>query len=206
VGRREELVMPDTGLPWEIPYAAPADLVRDWPALSEDVADAVAAGLSAAGPAGIGSNVVQTVKTDTFITSSGTYTTVTGLTVSITPTLATSKILVIADVKVGQTNSGRTANIRLVRGASALYVGDAASSRTSSSFGAVGQFSTAGFGMFGPTLVFLDSPNTTSSTTYGFEIMSPNSGSAVVNRYGDDADDSNRPRTASSITVIEVAP
>jgi hypothetical protein len=40
--------MPDTGAPWNIPYAAPADLVRDWPALSEDVAEAVADGLEAA--------------------------------------------------------------------------------------------------------------------------------------------------------------
>jgi hypothetical protein len=42
--------MADTGAPWFIPYAEPADLVRDWPGLSEDVADAVAAGLTAAGP------------------------------------------------------------------------------------------------------------------------------------------------------------
>jgi hypothetical protein len=41
--------MADTGAPWNIPYAEPAELVRDWPALSEDVAEAVAAGLSAAG-------------------------------------------------------------------------------------------------------------------------------------------------------------
>jgi hypothetical protein len=40
--------MPDTGAPWNIPYAAPSDLVRDWPALSEDVAEAVADGLQIA--------------------------------------------------------------------------------------------------------------------------------------------------------------
>jgi hypothetical protein len=28
--------MPDTGAPWNIPFAAPADLVRDWPDLSEE--------------------------------------------------------------------------------------------------------------------------------------------------------------------------
>jgi hypothetical protein len=41
--------MADTGAPWNIPYAEPSNLVRDWPALSEDVAEAVAAGLSATG-------------------------------------------------------------------------------------------------------------------------------------------------------------
>jgi hypothetical protein len=41
--------MPDTGAPWNIPYVENADLVRDWPADSLLVANAVAAGLSAAG-------------------------------------------------------------------------------------------------------------------------------------------------------------
>ena len=41
--------MPDTGSPWNIPYVENADLVRDWPADSLLVANAVAAGLSAAG-------------------------------------------------------------------------------------------------------------------------------------------------------------
>jgi hypothetical protein len=40
--------MADTGAPWNIPFAEPSDLVRDWPALSESVGTAVAAGLSAA--------------------------------------------------------------------------------------------------------------------------------------------------------------
>jgi hypothetical protein len=40
--------MADTGAPWNIVYAEPSDLVRDWPALSEDVADSVVAGLNAA--------------------------------------------------------------------------------------------------------------------------------------------------------------
>ena len=39
--------MPDTGAPWNIPYVENADLVRDWPADSLLVANAVAAGLSA---------------------------------------------------------------------------------------------------------------------------------------------------------------
>jgi hypothetical protein len=40
--------MPDTGAPWAIPYAAGSDLVSAWPALSEDIADEVAAGLTRA--------------------------------------------------------------------------------------------------------------------------------------------------------------
>jgi hypothetical protein len=33
--------MADTGAPFEVPYAEPTDLVRDWPGISEDVADKV---------------------------------------------------------------------------------------------------------------------------------------------------------------------
>jgi hypothetical protein len=58
--------MPDTGAPWNIPYVESTDLVSDWPADSLALANAIAAGLDDAGNAGIGSNVVQAVKTDTF--------------------------------------------------------------------------------------------------------------------------------------------
>jgi hypothetical protein len=34
--------MPDTGLPWEIPYVDPTDLVRDYPQASEDLAEQIA--------------------------------------------------------------------------------------------------------------------------------------------------------------------
>jgi hypothetical protein len=39
--------MADTGAPWNIPFATPTNLVRGWPALSEDVADAVVDALDA---------------------------------------------------------------------------------------------------------------------------------------------------------------
>jgi hypothetical protein len=202
--------MPDTGLPWEIPYAAPADLVRDWPALSEDVADAVAAGLSAAGPAGIGSNVVQTVKTDTFTTSSTSFTDVTGLTATITPSSATSKILVIANVSFSISvpgSSGRAAQIRLTGGGADTYVGNAAGSRlavaaqTGENFTASHDVSR---GEQNATLVYVSSPNTTSPVTFKVQ-MRQNDGTGVVNRTGNDTDSVYYSRTPSSITAIEVA-
>jgi hypothetical protein len=39
----------NTGAPWNIVFAEPSDLVRDWPSLSEDVAESVADGLSGTG-------------------------------------------------------------------------------------------------------------------------------------------------------------
>ena len=41
--------MPDTGAPWNIPYVEAADLVSDWPADSLALANAIDAGLDAAG-------------------------------------------------------------------------------------------------------------------------------------------------------------
>jgi hypothetical protein len=152
--------MPDTGSPWNIPYAAPADLVRDWPDLSEDVADAVAAGLSAAGNAGIGSNVVQTVKTTDFTTSSTSYVDVTDFDVTITPSTATSKVLVLVDYNVSQ-SSGNQTRTQLLRDSTVLAV------------------DILEFDFFGSerlrnrpfhTIVWLDSPATTSATTYKLQI------------------------------------
>jgi len=40
--------MADTGSPWFIPYVEPGDLVRDYPAASEALGTAIAAGLTAA--------------------------------------------------------------------------------------------------------------------------------------------------------------
>jgi len=52
---------------------------------------------------------------------------------------------------------------------------------------------------------FLDSPNTTSATTYKFQITRMDgNGSSFVNKAESDADAASVPRTASSITVMEI--
>jgi hypothetical protein len=197
--------MPDTGLPWEIPYAAPADLVRDWPALSEDVADAVAAGLSAAGPAGIGSNVVQTVKTDTFTTTSATYTTVTGLSATITPTSNTAKVLIIVQVTHAMGAAGvGYGHFRVAGGNATTYVGDASGSRISGVFGG-GSESTDTLSALSETIVYVDSPASASPTTYQLEVRTASTGSVHINRSQNDGSNAFNNRGASSITLIEVA-
>ena len=198
--------MPDTGSPWNIPYVENADLVRDWPADSLLVANAVAAGLSAAGNAGIGSNVVQTVKTDVFTTTSTSYTVITGLTATITPTSATSKILVLANVKgaSNQATSGGGLQYRLMRDSTAIYIGDASGSATQAS----GQLGTRLTGsealLISDTAVMLDSPATTSAVIYSVQVRA-NAGTAFINKPESTSTDSATTRAASGITVIEVA-
>ena len=200
--------MPDTGAPYFIPFADPTDLVRDWPALSEDVAEAVADGLDAAGNAGIGSNVVQTVKTDTFSTASSTYQDVTGMSVTITPSIASSKVLVIVSASVGQ--SGVTSSssvIRLSGGDSTTsLVGDAAGNRFSAAHALTDRNTSVwdtGRSQIEMTIVYLDSPNTTSPVTYTLQMAAD--GTAWLNRSGNDIDGGRGARTASTITAIEVA-
>ena len=144
--------------------------------------------------------VLSTSKTDTFSTSSATYTDVTGLSVSITPTLATSKVLVIVNLQAS-VSADISVMFQLVRGSTAIDIGDTAGSRTRASFALLQDNTTLQQGNL--ALNFLDSPATTSATTYKMQ-MFVNSGTGYINRTGSDADSLGRPRTASNITVMEV--
>jgi len=163
--------------------------------------DADASGLLAEA-GGIGSNVVSVTKTDTFTTTSTSYTDITGLTVSITPSSATSKVLVLFNVFLGQ-NTSAFANLRLVRDSTDIAIGDASSTLdqvTASSWtgGADNHFTVA-------SASFLDSPATTSATTYKVQLRCAGpSQLQYVNRSRRDTGTTD-PRAVSSITVIEVA-
>jgi len=156
-------------------------------------------------PSGVGGKVLQivsTVKTDTFATNpSSTYIDVTGLSVSITPSSASNKIL----IQISISGSGKTAvniaHFRLVRGSTAIYLGDSAGNRATGFATAIDSDANSQEHVSG---VFLDSPSTTSSTTYKIQTVS---GDVVhVNRSADDTDALSRRRTASTITVMEIAP
>jgi hypothetical protein len=108
--------MPDTGLPWEIPYAAPADIVRDWPALSEDVADAVAAGLTAANI-----SVSQVTATTNFTTTSTSLVNVTGATFTITPKAATNRFLMMFAANYTNSNGSNKCFWRFRRDSTDLF-------------------------------------------------------------------------------------
>ena len=144
--------------------------------------------------------VVSTNKTDTFSTTSTSYTDITGLSVSITPTLATSKVLVM--VSFSASVSGDIAVMfRQMRDAVAINIGDTAGSRTRASASLLINNNVYQQGTF--NWQFLDSPATTSATTYKVQ-MFVNTGTGYINRTGEDSDAATRPRTAANITVMEV--
>jgi hypothetical protein len=156
-------------------------------------------------PAGIGSNVVQTVKTNTFSTTSTSFTAITGLNVTITPSSSSSKILVLFDVQMFVGN-GRAQGVRLMRGTTAIGIGDASSSRPRSSAAtAIGTItSVADRNQWSVSRAILDSPLTTGAVTYSVEFYT-NAGTGYVNRSTEDSDGTLGPRSVSTITAIEVA-
>jgi hypothetical protein len=145
--------------------------------------------------------VVQTIKTDTFSTTSGTLTDLTGLSVNITPTSASNKVLI--DFTIGQmgVSSIAVVGFALLRGSTVIGAGATAGSRTLTSVGGV--FPTDRGSSLSYT--FLDSPATTSSTTYKVQVYINSGLTVYVNRSNSDVDQSIYCRTASTITVSEIA-
>ena len=149
--------------------------------------------------------VAQVVKSDTFSTSSSSFTDLTGLSVSITPSSASNKILVLGSVTGSCTGAG-SAHIRYLRGSTAIGIGDASSSRTRDSVGGIDNGATPADSALSSSFVFLDSPATTSSTTYKAQVHQGDGGGTLyINRTTQDNDDNNNGRYASTITVMEIA-
>lgn len=148
--------------------------------------------------------IVQTVKTDAFSTSTSGFVDITGLSANITPSSNTSKILVICHVTCG-IDGGTTARhlLQLQRDSSDIYEGDAAGSRTRTTTAATINSTT---GVQAASIVFLDSPATTSSVEYKVQSAEGNLSTATrtVNRSFIDTDAATRSRYASSITLMEV--
>ena len=151
--------------------------------------------------------VVQTTKTDTFTTTSTSYVDVTGLTASITPSSASNKVLVFATLSGSTVNAVGGAPV-LLRGSTVINQADAASNRNRSSFSG-GLHTGDGSGDIYMTLnastLCLDSPSTTSSVTYKVQVKSFTGGGVFINRTENDADDGDRLRSVSTITLMEVA-
>jgi len=147
--------------------------------------------------------VVQTVKTDTASTSSESWNDITGLSVSITPASSSNKILVFADINFGTNDNSCFLFFKLVRGSTDIYVGNASGSRTRATTGSA---SSGGANTIHCGINYLDSPATTSSTTYKIQWYNQNpSFSSYLNRSWNDTDASSYTRNPSSITVMEIA-
>jgi hypothetical protein len=163
-----------------------------------------ATGLKWATPAAGGGKVLQvvsTTKTDTFSATTSTFTDITGLSVTITPSATSSKILVMYSMNVSNNTDDRFWS-RLMRGSTAIAVGDAASTRipvTNASALMSDQVA-----MVTLSNDFLDSPSSTSALTYKVQGRAIDPAYIGVNRTRLDIDAAYTPRGVSTITVMEI--
>lgn len=170
------------------------------------------AGVSVFFPSAISvSSAVVQVKSTTLTssfsvaTALGTYAAITGLTVTITPTSASNKILLLASVSCNFTPAQGLTGI-LTGGNCANYRGDAAGNRQQAASGIASGADRTNQSM---GFNFLDAPATTSATTYGVSMnFVANSGTQTIYVNRDPIDDNQfyTARYASTITAIEVAP
>lgn len=149
--------------------------------------------------------VVQSTKTDINSITGGTYQDL-GLSVSITPSSATSKVLVLLYASISSPDSSYDMKLRLLRGSTPVLLGDAASSRPRASTALNLSWSSGSYGAGNAAINYLDTPATTSATTYKLQAMSYSSYSIYINRGPNDTDTSGyEARSASSIIAMEVA-
>jgi len=162
-----------------------------------------AQGAPAAGANGKILQVVQTVKTDTYSSSwNNSWQDITGMSVTITPSSTNSKVLVMITI------SGYVewdVGWRIDRSGTTLAVGDSSGSRLR----AMAEWPVANGSRNNETatasMIYLDSPSTTSSRTYKLQAYS-NGQTVYLNRGGADGDSDDDARTISTITVMEVGP
>ncbi len=150
--------------------------------------------------------VVQTVKKDRFTAQSQTSVDITGLSVSITPSSASNKILVHSSVYVN--GNAIYYAMRLARDSdNTIFIGDVNGSNTSQTRATFGGYMASTMDTQTIVTSYLDSPNTTSATTYKMQVYSPYSSSYVVGINSTVALDNYGYVTngTSSITVMEVA-
>jgi len=167
-----------------------------------------AANLTGSLPAGMGGKVLQVVQTtftgtQTVTTPShGYFTNITNLQASITPSSTSSKILIMLNVNVMHPND-KIIHAKMSGGNSASFIANAANNRARAASSVTGQNYTAQM----LTLTYLDSPNTTSSTTYTPQMGGNYTGTTWAINYNviNDSDVAYITRSASSMILMEIA-
>lgn len=142
--------------------------------------------------------VVSTTKTDTFTTSSTSKVDITGMSASITPQSTSNKILVDVNLSYGGNNFNFYCD--LLRGST--VIGAPGSGNNNCTVSLCGITNTT-YQIFNSPILFLDSPSTTSATTYKLQIACQSGGEFFLNRSKRDGTADST--CSSSITLMEVA-
>lgn len=153
---------------------------------------------------GIVKQIKRAVKTDTFSTASSSFVDVAGLSVSITPTSASSKINLRASVNGDTSSANRGMFVQIFQDGSVIYEGDAAGSRTRTAGIILRSTASEETHMHNVTVEFEASPGDTSAHTYQVYVKMA-AGTGYINKTATDADTADFPRGVSSIEAWEVS-
>jgi hypothetical protein len=145
--------------------------------------------------------VLSTTKLDTFTTTSASLVDITGMTIDITPSASSSKVLVLVSLNVGKSDGNTGYPLKLLRDTTEIGSGTAAGSRQT---GIADFWAGSVYAQRSYIVNYLDSPSTTSATTYKLQTKSRDGGEIAVNASSDDGDAAYVARTSSTITVMEV--
>ena len=155
-------------------------------------------------PAGSVLQVVSTTKTNSFSWGTASFVDITGLSVTITPSSASSKIMVFVNASISGDYWHTTAHqTRLQRDSTSIYISDSGPTTLGSGFGGSQAGSEVNTRQQGTSdaLTFLDAPSSTAALTYKLQIRNQSTTNAgFINKTI-----SNNLGGASSITVMEVA-
>ena len=161
---------------------------------------------SASLPTGSVVQVVQNVKADTFTVSGATFVTITGFDVTITPTSASSKVMIDLSLHIGE-GQDTFPLFRMYRGSTELTIPSAIGSGQAGMFGktTTGNDTRDQYLIEPVNFKFLDTPSTTSAVTYSIKVrpMATTSRTIHVNR-GNTIGDANQFTTISTITATEI--
>jgi len=153
-------------------------------------------------PAGVGGKVLQVVtafKSDSFSTTSGTFTDVTGMSVSITPSSTSSKILIHCRFSTFNDSDSRVNAFNLVRNSTAIA--QPVSSAFQSTVLVISDDPANVNANYAPIAIHhLDSPSTTSAITYKLQMKTNDSSTARVGNRNDGI-----MSNSADITVMEIA-
>ena len=150
--------------------------------------------------------VVQTVKKDKQTIQSTSLVDIAGMSVTITPSSASNKVLIRYCLSVF--TNGTYWSMRLLRGSdSTIFIGDQNPSATNQQRGSFGSYMPNYVDGRNVTQEFLDSPNTTSATTYKLQAHGPYSSTYIIGINTSPTQDNYSYMTncVSTITAMEVA-
>jgi hypothetical protein len=166
-------------------------------------------GFSATGSQGSSTNklvqIQQIVINDPYVYGSNSSWANTPLTITMTPTNSNSKMVILADVKIGANSSAGLVHVRLAKDYSPIYVGSAnVGNRTAASMGSRG--SRYGTCIDNTFSCYVDTAGSTNPIVYNVQVLPVNNANVYINRTQLDLDSSTFARCSSSLTVMEIIP